>query len=105
MGWELARARMPLGLGLACSLAREVGCVSVLTEFDIFSIAECSRVSCAAAMADAAAPSPWRASLQASGLTEALAKRVADVCHRSDFRSFLQRQGLRPTWTYMPSSC
>ena len=30
-------------------------------------------------MADAAAPSPWRASLLASGLTEALAKRVADT--------------------------
>ena len=40
-GWELAHARMPLGLGLACSLAREVGCVSVLTKFDIFSLAEC----------------------------------------------------------------
>ena len=30
-------------------------------------------------MAESAAPSPWRASLLASGLSEALAKRVADT--------------------------
>ena len=38
-----------------------------------------SCLSCAAAMAESAAPSPWMASLLASGLSEALAKRVADT--------------------------
>ena len=39
--WEIARARVSLGLGLACSLAREVGCVSVLTNLTFVSLAEC----------------------------------------------------------------